>query len=74
MNNIITKIALHYDRHSVCGIDICPMAISESESIELFDYFNSIWPMRPIIYPRVDDNFICRGVKIFVVSNEVKNE
>lgn len=68
MNEILTKIALHYDNHRSCGLEPCPMVITEYESYQLFRHFRPI--THKYSYPSVGAKIQCQGVTLIVVPDE----
>lgn len=73
-SDLMTKIALHYEIHRECGMDICPMLITQYEAYQLINelkyMFNEFSPTR---MPMVGDNLLFNGVQLYVIQDK-KND
>ena len=69
MNDMMEKIALHYDKHRRCGIDICPMIINEYEAYQLTRYLKALFVKPLQDYPKPGDRLQCHGVTLIVVED-----
>lgn len=74
-NALMQKIALHYEKHRKCGIDICPMLVTEYEAYQLINelryMFNEFSPTR---MPRVGDKMLFHGVQLYVIQDNHKHD